>query len=386
MATAAGPRRAADRAADRRTDRGPCPGPVPRGLQRLPSGRAPGRARRHRPRSGDGPSDPAFGRARQSPSTSSATSSQPAGTDAPGGPACATAAGTDRRGPRPPPCRPWSARSTTRPGPSRPPPSPAIRRMRAGYLELLRTIVRRKGIPVAVYRDRHGIFEPVIEPTRGRQPGRRSRSVAQPGRSRAGRARDRIDPGGVTPGEGPDRAAVGRLDVLARRRSCAWRAPTIERPPTGSWPPICRASIVASGSRPPTRQPPWVPARPRDLPPRPRVLLQVPSSGGLRSHRPDGRPGPPAAARSGSRGVCRSPGRGPTFGSMAGSSLFDGERQSSSLSPAYHLRCHCLAHPPRSSHGARLDARTSRLRSPAAAAVIIRGGRWPSARPPRNEH
>jgi transposase len=29
----------------------------------------------------------------------------------------------------------------------------------AGYLELLREVIQRKGIPVAVYRDRHGIFE-----------------------------------------------------------------------------------------------------------------------------------------------------------------------------------------------------------------------------------
>jgi transposase len=54
----------------------------------------------------------------------------------------------------------------------------------AGYLELLRTIVRRKGIPVAVYRDRHGIFEPVTEPTRGREPGDgRGRSLSQVGRA-----------------------------------------------------------------------------------------------------------------------------------------------------------------------------------------------------------
>jgi transposase len=54
----------------------------------------------------------------------------------------------------------------------------------AGYLELLRTIVRRKGIPVAVYRDRHGIFEPVIESTRGREPGDgRGRSLSQVGRA-----------------------------------------------------------------------------------------------------------------------------------------------------------------------------------------------------------
>jgi transposase len=54
----------------------------------------------------------------------------------------------------------------------------------AGYLELLRTIVRRKGIPVAVYRDRHGIFEPVIEPTRGREPGDgHGRALSQVGRA-----------------------------------------------------------------------------------------------------------------------------------------------------------------------------------------------------------
>jgi transposase len=54
----------------------------------------------------------------------------------------------------------------------------------AGYLELLRTIVRRKGIPIAVYRDRHGIFEPVTEPTRGREPGDdRGRSLSQVGRA-----------------------------------------------------------------------------------------------------------------------------------------------------------------------------------------------------------
>jgi len=54
----------------------------------------------------------------------------------------------------------------------------------AGYLELLRTIVRRKGIPVAVYRDRHGIFEPVTQPTRGREPGDgHGRSLSQVGRA-----------------------------------------------------------------------------------------------------------------------------------------------------------------------------------------------------------
>lgn len=50
----------------------------------------------------------------------------------------------------------------------------------AGYLELLRTIVRRKGIPLAVYRDRHGIFEPAI----GREPGDgHGRSLSQVGRA-----------------------------------------------------------------------------------------------------------------------------------------------------------------------------------------------------------
>jgi transposase len=54
----------------------------------------------------------------------------------------------------------------------------------AGYLELLRTIVRRKGIPVAVYRDRHGIFEPVTGPTRGREPGDgQGRALSQFGRA-----------------------------------------------------------------------------------------------------------------------------------------------------------------------------------------------------------
>jgi transposase len=54
----------------------------------------------------------------------------------------------------------------------------------AGYLELLRTIVRRKGIPVAVYRDRHGIFEPVTQPTRGREPGDgQGGSLSQVGRA-----------------------------------------------------------------------------------------------------------------------------------------------------------------------------------------------------------
>ena len=56
----------------------------------------------------------------------------------------------------------------------------------AGYLELLRTIVRRKGIPVAVYRDRHGIFEPVTQPASGREPGDgQGRSLSQVGRALA---------------------------------------------------------------------------------------------------------------------------------------------------------------------------------------------------------
>lgn len=54
----------------------------------------------------------------------------------------------------------------------------------AGYLELLRTMVRRTGIPVAVYRDRHGIFEPTTESSRGREPGDgRGHSLSQVGRA-----------------------------------------------------------------------------------------------------------------------------------------------------------------------------------------------------------
>src|SRR5260370_654993 len=55
---------------------------------------------------------------------------------------------------------------------------------RSWPLHMVGTLVGRKGIRVAVYRDRHGIFEPVIEPTRGRQPGDgHGRSLSQVGRA-----------------------------------------------------------------------------------------------------------------------------------------------------------------------------------------------------------
>ena len=52
----------------------------------------------------------------------------------------------------------------------------------AGYFELLREIVRRRGIPDAVYRDRHSVFEPT-QPPRGADPDEPERRLSQVGRA-----------------------------------------------------------------------------------------------------------------------------------------------------------------------------------------------------------
>lgn len=52
----------------------------------------------------------------------------------------------------------------------------------AGYLELLRDVVTRHGIPDAVYRDRHGVFEPTLAP-RDADPDEPTRRLSQVGRA-----------------------------------------------------------------------------------------------------------------------------------------------------------------------------------------------------------
>jgi hypothetical protein len=82
----------------------------------------------------------------------------------------------------------------------------------AGYLEILTATVARYGIPGAIYRDRAGIFAPTL-------PGPGEASCTEPGRAGPGRARDRLDCGRLTPGQGPDRAAVGDLPGSPRGRA-----------------------------------------------------------------------------------------------------------------------------------------------------------------------
>jgi transposase len=179
----------------------------------------------------------------------------------------------------------------------------------AGYLELLRTIVRRKGIPVAVYRDRHGIFEPVIEPIGGREPGDgHGRSLSQVGRAlvelgvesiaaNSPQAKGRIE---RLWGTWQDRLVAelrlaGAADRTSANRVLAAFLPRFNR----------RFGVPAADSTPA-----WRP-RPRDLRLDRVCCFKVPSPGGLRSHHPPRRPGPPAAARARSRRLCRPAGRGP---------------------------------------------------------------------------
>jgi transposase len=52
----------------------------------------------------------------------------------------------------------------------------------AGYLELLREVVAHRGIPQAVYRDRHGVFEPTVAP-RDADPDEPAKRLSQVGRA-----------------------------------------------------------------------------------------------------------------------------------------------------------------------------------------------------------
>ena len=119
-----------------------------------------------------------------------------------------------------------------------------------GYLQVLRTALDH-GLPVAVYRDRHGIFEPETVPTLTEQFAGRAgrRSSGEP-----------VEPGiaWIPPGRHRPRAASN--DCGARSRtgvaSCAWPAPSLESPPTGARPvPAAAQRLVRRAGRDP--EPAW---------------------------------------------------------------------------------------------------------------------------------
>lgn len=93
----------------------------------------------------------------------------------------------------------------------------------AGYLVVLRDTVRRHGVPVAVYRDRHGIFETPERATLTLEEQLADRRTP----TQVGRSLAELGIGSIAarspPGEGSDRAPVGDVPGSTRRRAQAGR-------------------------------------------------------------------------------------------------------------------------------------------------------------------
>lgn len=129
----------------------------------------------------------------------------------------------------------------------------------AGYLGLLRDVVTDEGDPrCRLSRSPRRLCGDERAPRRRgwvRRPG-----IAEPGRPSPHRARDRPDRSPFTPGQGPDRAALGAVPGLARRRAPARRSPTSpERTPSSRR--SSPATTRALPSRPPIRSRPGGPYR-----------------------------------------------------------------------------------------------------------------------------
>ena len=155
-----------------------------------------------------------------------------------------------------------------------------------------RQTVGGHGVPLAIYRDRHTMFEPPQGPLDARGAARRH---AHPDPARAGlrRARDRRR---SRPAARRPRAASsgsGGRSRTASSPSCASRASRIATAPTPSWPATCPATtaLLVPAADP---VPAWRPL-PRGPAHRAGLLPQVPPHRGPRRHGPGGRHDPAAA-------------------------------------------------------------------------------------------
>ncbi|MEX2547459.1 MAG: ISNCY family transposase [Chloroflexota bacterium] len=178
----------------------------------------------------------------------------------------------------------------------------------AGYLVVLRETVRRHGIPAAVYRARHTIFE-----TAGNQLTLEEQLVDRRTPTQVGRALDEL---GITSIAARSPQAKGRIERLwghlpgppggraaPRRRG---------RPGSGR----ARAGASSGASQPPLqrragRSDGGLASAPIRAPAGAGVLSQVPPRGGQRPHRPGRGDDPPIAARTGPPRLRREARRGP---------------------------------------------------------------------------
>jgi hypothetical protein len=152
----------------------------------------------------------------------------------------------------------------------------------------LEQIVRSRGIPQALYVDRHGIFQQTTESAHAPHPrggtGRRSR--ADPGRAGARRTGHRAHRCSQSPGEGAGRTALGHPPGPTGRGARRdggddppWRQPL---PPRLSPPP--QRPLRRARRRPR----PCLPAGPGHARPRPGLLLQTHPSSGRTTPSPSG--------------------------------------------------------------------------------------------------
>jgi transposase len=188
----------------------------------------------------------------------------------------------------------------------------------AGHLTVLRDMIRRHGVPHAVYRDRHGIFETPERATLTlEEPLADTRTPTQ-FRAGARRARGDFDRRPESPGEGPDRAPLGDAPGPARHGAAACGG---RRPRRGERPPL----PVPSPPQPPVRRPghdqhAGLASATATGRVRARVLSQVSPDGRPRRHDPGRGDDPPAAGPLGAGGARPDGGSNSTSDSTVGSS------------------------------------------------------------------
>ena len=87
-----------------------------------------------------------------------------------------------------------------------------------GYFQLFREVVRRRGIPMAVYSDQHSIFYTTTEDPHPGGATHRSPD-ADPGRPPPRGAGSALDPSSLTPGQGPGGTPLGHLPGPPHQRT-----------------------------------------------------------------------------------------------------------------------------------------------------------------------
>ena len=190
------------------------------------------------------------------------------------------------------------------------------------YLTILARMCRTHGVPVALYRDRSGIFAPT-------RPGG---SLGDAG-TQVGRAFAELGIASVAAASPQAKGRVERLwgtcqDRLVSELRLAWPRPTTSTAPTSSWSGTSIGSTPGSACRPPSS------SRPGDRPRRPTISSgSVPSAGGGSSATttPSGSRGRSSRSHRPTAGAV-SPDGGSRWnsGSMAGSSSSIGTARCSS--------------------------------------------------------